>query len=137
MNQTLILYPMLTLVGLAMTILAMVGMRRVVAVQARHVKPQDFALGESAAVPPAVALPNRNFMNLMEVPVLFYVVCLTYYVTQRVDTVALVLAWLFVAARGIHSVVHLTYNKVLHRLVCFATANFLLIVLWVHLLLKL
>src|SRR4051812_40915259 len=91
MNQTLILYPMLTLVGLAMMILGMTGFRRVAAVRARQVKPHDFALGESAAVPPTVALPNRNFMNLMEVPVLFYVVCLTYYVTQRVDTLALVL----------------------------------------------
>lgn len=137
MNQTLILFPMLTLVGLALAILGLVGYRRVVAVRARHVKQHDFALGESAAVPPAVALPNRNFMNLMEVPVLFYVVCLTYYVTQRVDATALVLAWLFVGARAAHSFVHLTYNKVLHRLGFFATANFLLIFLWVHLLLSL
>ena len=36
MNQALILYPMLTLVGLALAILGMVGFRRVTAVQARQ-----------------------------------------------------------------------------------------------------
>ena len=133
MNQVLILYPMLTLVGLTMTVLAMVGFRRV----SSRVHPREFKLGESTAVPPAVALPNRNFMNLLEVPVLFYVVCLTFYVTQKVDTTALLLAWLFVAARVLHSGVHLTYNNVLHRLAFFATGNFLLIFLWVRLLLRL
>jgi hypothetical protein len=134
MNQMLILYPMLTLVGLAMTVLGMTGARRVGAVRARRVSGNDFKLGESAGVPADVALPNRNFMNLMEVPVLFYVVCLTYYVTQRVDVLALTLAWVFVGLRLAHSGVHLTYNNVLHRLGFFATANFVLIFLWVHLL---
>lgn len=133
MNQTLMLYPMLTLVGLTMLVLAMVGLRRLTS----RLHPREFALGESSAVPPAVSLPNRNFMNLMEVPVLFYVVTLTYFVTQRADTTALTLAWLFVAARIAHSFVHLTYNKVLHRLGFFAIANFILGALWVLLLMRL
>lgn len=133
MNQTLMLYPMLTLVGLTMIVLAMVGLRRL----GSRLHPREFALGESAAVPPPVSLPNRNFMNLMEVPVLFYVVTLTYFVTQKADTAALVLAWLFVTARVAHSLVHLTYNHVMHRLGFFALGNFLLIFLWVHLLMRL
>lgn len=128
---------MLTLVGLAMLVLSLVGFRRVSAVQARQLKPNDFALGESAAVPATVSLPNRNFMNLMEVPVLFYVVCLTFYITGKVDTAALVLAWLFVVARAGHSAVHLLYNNVWHRLLFFATGNLLVFALWGHLLLKL
>jgi len=133
MNQTLILFPMLTLVGITMTILAMVGFKRLTS----RLNPREFALGESAAVPPPVSLPNRNFMNLLEVPVLFYVVCLTYYVTARADTVALSVAWAFVAARACHSLVHLTYNNVIHRLGFFALGNFLLLFLWARLLLRL
>ncbi len=133
MNQTLMLYPMLTLVGLTMTVLAMVGYRRL----ASRLQPKEFALGESAAVPPPVSLPNRNFMNLMEVPVLFYVVCITYYVTHHADAVALGLAWAFVAARFCHTLVHLLYNNVLHRLGFFALGNFILIALWVLLLTRL
>ena len=137
MNQTLILFPMLVLVGWTMSILGLVGQRRLAAVQARQLRPGDFALGESGAVPPAVALPNRNFMNLMEVPVLFYVVSLTFYVTQQVTGPALLLAWTFVALRIAHTLVHLSYNKVLHRLGFFAAANFTLIALWIYLLMRL
>ena len=35
--------------------------------------PADFRLGESANVPENIKLVNRNYMNLLELPVLFYV----------------------------------------------------------------
>jgi len=133
MNQTLILFPMLALVGWTLMVLSMVGGRRL----ASRLHPREFALGESPAVPPAVRVPNRNFMNLLEVPVLFYVVSLTLYVTQQVTGIAVLLAWAFVAARVAHSGVHLTYNNVMHRLGFFATGNFILIGLWLYLLVKL
>jgi len=133
MNQTLMLYPMLALVGWTMTVLAMVGGRRLTS----RLHPREFALGESAAVPAVVSLPNRNFMNLLEVPVLFYVVSLTYYVTQQANGTALALAWAFVVLRFVHSAVHLSYNNVMHRLGFFATGNFVLIALWVYLLVRL
>ena len=133
MNQTLILFPMLTLVGWTMIVLGMVGGRRLTS----RLHPKEFRLGESAAVPPQVALPNRNFMNLLEVPVLFYVVSLTFYVTQQATTAALALAWIFVGLRIAHSSVHLSYNNVLHRLGFFATGNFVLIALWIYLLVRL
>lgn len=133
MNQTLMLYPMLVLVGWTMTVLGLVGGRRLTS----KLHPREFALGESAAVPAPVTLPNRNFMNLLEVPVLFYVVSLTFYVTQQATAVAVGLAWAFVALRIAHSGVHLTYNNVMHRLGFFATGNLVLIALWVYLLVRL
>ena len=133
MNQSLILYPMLALVGWTMAMLMLVGQRRF----ASRLHPREFAVGESARVPPAVSLPNRNFMNLLEVPVLFYVVSLTFFVTQQVTAVAVGLAWLFVALRIAHSVVHITYNNVMHRLGVFALANFALLGLFIHLLARL
>lgn len=42
------------------------------AAKARRVRIGDFRVGESPDVPADVALPNRNFMNLLEMPVLFY-----------------------------------------------------------------
>lgn len=133
MNQTLILFPMLALVGWTLSILGLIAYRRI----ASRLHPKEFRLGESAAVPPHVALPNRNFMNLLEVPVLFYVVALAFHVTQQATPVALALAWAFVALRVGHSLVHLTYNNVLHRLGFFAGANFALIALWAYLLVRL
>lgn len=133
MNQTLILFPMLALVGWTMLVLLLIAQRRF----ASRLHPREFAVGESAKVPPGVSLPNRNFMNLLEVPVLFYVVALTFYVTQQVTALAVGLAWAFVALRIGHSLVHLGYNDVMHRLGVFALANFALIGLFVHLLLRL
>ena len=40
------------------------------------VKRGDFKYGESPNVPGWVSIPNRAYMNLLEMPVLFYVICL-------------------------------------------------------------
>lgn len=116
-----------------MAVLLLIAQRRF----ASRLHPREFAVGESAKVPAQVALPNRNFMNLLEVPVLFYVVSLTFYVTQQVTALAVGLAWAFVALRVVHSLVHMSYNNVLHRLGVFALANFALLGLFVHLLIRL
>jgi hypothetical protein len=72
-------------------------------------------------------------MNLLELPVLFYVACLTYFVTGRTDEWALLLAWAYVGLRIAHSAIHLTYNRVRHRLVAFAASNVALVMLWTNL----
>ena len=70
-------------------------------------------------------------MNLLELPMLFYVVCIVLYVTAGASTVTIALAWAFVVLRVVHSAIHLTYNRVLHRLAVFTASNAALIVLWV------
>ena len=121
---------MLALAALTFVILTLVGRTRFKAGFARRVKASDFRYGESANVPPDVSLPNRNLMNLLEMPVLFYVACVSLYATRSVDGFALGLAWLYVALRYVHTGVHLTYNNVYHRLAVFAASNVVLIVLW-------
>ena len=137
MRQELILAPMGALALLTFLVLAVVPLRRFRAAFARQVTAADFCYGESPSVPGEVALANRNYMNLLELPVLFYVVCLLYYVTGRVEMDALLLAWGFVAARALHSAVHLFYNNVYHRLVLFAAGVGLLIALWALLFVRL
>ena len=97
----------------------------------------DFLYGESANVPGEVRLPNRNYMNLLESPNLFYVACIVFYVTDLVDVQAVAMAWVYVALRIAHSVVHLTYNKVMHRMMAFAASVTVLLAMWIHLLLAL
>ena len=53
-------------------------------------------------------------------PVLFYVICLMLYVSARVDDLFLRLAWIYVALRALHTVVHLTYDNQCHRMTLFA-----------------
>ena len=129
-----ILYPMIALVLWTFEVLLLVPRARFRAARQRLVRASDFAAGESERVPEDVRLPNRNYMNLLELPVLFYVACLTLYVTGKVETSTVVLAWAFVALRIAHSVVHLGYNNVIHRMRVFAVGVAVLVALWVRIL---
>jgi hypothetical protein len=129
-----ILFPVVALATLTFAVLLLIPVRRFRAGAAGQVSFDDFRYGESARVPPEVALPNRNLMNLLELPVLFYVACLTYYVTDRVNATALALAWAYVGLRLAHSAIHVTYNRVRHRLIAYAASNVVLISLWTNLL---
>ena len=128
-----IFYPVIALVGLTFAVGVRTYFVRVGAARARRVRIGDFRYGESANVPGEVSLPNRNLMNLLEMPVLFYVACIVAYVTGAADGLALALAWLYVTLRLAHTLVHLTYNNVLHRLAAFAASNVVLLLLWVRL----
>src|SRR5258706_2898074 len=134
LERTGILFPVVALATLTFAVLLLIPVRRFRAGLAGEVRYDDFRYGESARVPPEVALPNRNMMNLLELPVLFYVACLACYVTDRVDGVTLALAWAYVALRAAHSTIHLTYNRVRHRLLAVAASNVVLISLWTSLL---
>jgi len=129
--QETIFLPFLAMGFVTFIVLSLIPQRRFQAVFQKLITPDDFALGESPAVPGHVSLPNRNYMNLLEAPTLFYAVCLALFVTGTVDGVTLALAWTYVAGRTLHSLVHVTYNKVLHRLILFALSNFVLMALWV------
>lgn len=131
MNNPSILYPVFALAALTGMVLLLIPFTRVRALLRREVRTADFRLGESAAVPDAVRIPNRNYMNLLELPVLFYVVCLLFYVAVQPTPAAVWLAWAYVGLRAAHTAVHLTYNHVLHRLGLFAASNVVLVMLWV------
>ena len=132
MDRVQILYPMAGLAALTFMVLLLIPRARWSAAFRGEVKAKDFRYGESANVPGAVSLPNRNFMNLLELPMLFYVVCLGFYVTAKVDAFAVYGAWAFVALRVVHSFVHLTYNNVIHRLGAYAAGVAVLAALWVR-----
>jgi len=113
-------------------VLLLTGVRRVVAVRAKRVPVRAFRLGESSEVPPQVSVFNRNLMNLLEMPLLFYVVSLAFYVTHAVDGLTVWLAWAFLALRLVHSAIHLTFNRVGARFAAFAASNVALLLLWIR-----
>jgi hypothetical protein len=132
MDQALIFQPMGALVALTFVVLIFIPLRRFQAAFGGRVKRDDFKYGESPNVPGEVSIPNRNYMNLLELPLLFYVLCLTMFVSERVTEIQLNLAWAYVALRTAHSLVHMTFNHVLVRLTFFALSNFVLITMWVR-----
>jgi hypothetical protein len=130
MPQDPIFYPMGALALLTFLVLTLIPIRRFRAGFAGRIVPDDFKFGESKNVPSDVSIPNRAYMNLLELPMLFYVLCLMLFVSGRVDALFLNLAWSYVALRAIHSLIHVTYNNVYHRLIIFSLSNVVLIVMW-------
>jgi hypothetical protein len=131
MRSLEILYPMFALAAWTGVVLVLIPAVRVRSALQREIVVDDFKFGESATVPAYVSIPNRNYMNLLELPMLFYVVCLLLYVTAGASPAAPYLAWLYVGLRVLHSVIHLSYNRVTHRLTAFALSNAALVFLWV------
>ncbi|MGD8484182.1 MAG: MAPEG family protein [Thioalkalispiraceae bacterium] len=77
-------------------------------------------------VPARVNQPSENLANLFELPVLFYATCLYLYLTQQVDNLYLVLASCFLVFRIIHSIIHCSYNQVMHRFYAYLLASLML-----------
>jgi hypothetical protein len=130
--QTTIFWPVAALMGWTLLVLLLIPWRRLRAAFAGQLTAEDFRCGESERVPAQVRLPNRVFMNLLEVPLLFYVLALMLFVTHAVDGLFLGLAWAYVALRVLHSLIYLTYNHVMHRLLAFAASNLLVAGIWLR-----
>ena len=108
---------------------------RIKAVKAGRVSIGQFRLN-TGEIPNDMAQAARNYSNLFETPVLFYIAG-TIAIAMDVESLELLIfAWGFVVARLAHSWIHLTYNNVIHRLWAFMAGNFCVLVMWGLLLLK-
>ena len=77
-----------------------------------------------------VERPTRTYMNLLELPVLFYVVCLLMLTTGKFDSVQVSLAWVFVITRYVHALIYIGFNYVPLRFTAFLTGVFTLALIW-------
>ena len=76
---------------------------------------------------------GENFIVLFEVPVLFYTVSILIYITGMVDSFYIGCGWAYVALRAVHSLIHITYNRVTHRFLAFLCSNLILWAMWFRL----
>jgi hypothetical protein len=130
--QSLIFWPVLTLAAWTFLVLLTIPICRFTALAKGLLRDGDYQYEEGTHIPAWVRLPNLLFMNLLEVPVLFYVVALLLFVTRGVDALALGLAWGYVALRLLHGLIYVSYNAVMHRFLAFAISNVVVFVLWVR-----
>lgn len=136
--RELILLPAVALVMLTAIVWLVLFSTRMSEMRERRLRPQTaFATRAQASSTLTAAGPSDNFMNLFELPVLFYVLILTLYVAHLADMPHLVLAWLYVALRALHSFIHVTYNRVVHRFYVFAMSSVVLWIMWGRLALQL
>lgn len=125
-----IFWPVIAQVGLTAIVWSFMYFRRIAEVRTDRINPQSLATSETAAGALRNVSAADNFRNLLETPVLFYAVCVCLAVTDAVTMLQLVLAWTYVGLRAVHSFIHITYNRVLHRFVVYTLSTICLFVMW-------
>ncbi|MGI9223402.1 MAG: MAPEG family protein [Woeseiaceae bacterium] len=124
-----ILLPMLAMMLLTFVVWVYMYVLRIGHIVRQRIHPQKLTTPDKvgALISEPVSYPAYNFRNLLELPVLFYALCLLLYVTGLADAWDMVAAWVFVALRVVHSAIHCTVNVVKYRFYAyFASA----LVLW-------
>ena len=131
MSPLQIYFPCVALVALTAIVWVRLYIDRIGEMRARRIRPQALASSRETARALQQVRASDNFRNLFEVPVLFYVLCISLAVTQSVTPLYLWGAWVYVALRAAHSFIHLTYNRVMHRFVAYALSTILVFSMWV------
>ncbi|MCP5163032.1 MAG: MAPEG family protein [Hahellaceae bacterium] len=131
-----LVYPMFALVVLTSLVASALAIARLISLRTRAVPPDYYRLMTGATPPPYVQKITRNFSNLLEVPLLFYVVCLVA-LTLHLDLALLQpLAWSYVLLRVVHTAIHLSYNHPKHRLMVFFVSCLVVLAMWGEVLLQ-
>lgn len=129
LNAELILLPFLGMMLLTLVVWAYMYTLRLGYIAAHRIPSQELTTPDKAArlIPDEVSYPAHNLRNLLELPVLFYALCLYLYLTAAVDQVLLVSAWTFLLLRTVHSAIHCTVNNVKWRFLAYFASG---LVLW-------
>lgn len=134
MDQKIIFIPFLGMMLLTMVVWFYMYFQRLSFIFGKNLDPQSFATTASKAdqnINSRVISPSDNLSNLFEMPMLFYAVSLLLYVTKQVDGTYMVLAYAYLGFRVLHSIIHCTYNKVVHRFLAYVISS---ILLWIMIL---
>ena len=126
-----LVYPMFAMVLVTATVLGILFRSRVRAVREQKVSTKYFRVYQGETEPEESAQASRHFSNLFEAPVLFYAACLTAMATGQKTLLILVLAWVYVAARVIHTVIHLGSNRLRSRIRAYFGSWLVLLALWI------
>jgi hypothetical protein len=79
------------------------------------------------------AAASNNLKNLFEIPVLFYLAAMIAMLLMIQDDTLVWLAWGFVILRAVHSLIHCSYNRVMHRFAAYLLSCLFLMFMWIRL----
>lgn len=130
-----IIYPIFALVILTITVGFSLGASRLVSVKKRHVNRRYYKLMSGYEAPEYVQKISRNFTNLLELPILFYVLGVLTITLNINSSFINGLAWGVVVLRLVHSCIHIIYNNPKHRFYSFLFSAIILLIMWVELIL--
>jgi len=130
MDVRLMWWPACAMVALTLLVWVRMYRTRIAQMKRERIHPQSVATSALAAAKLTDSQAADNFRNLFELPVLFYLALVVAVQTAHVTALTLSLAWTFVALRILHSAIHCTYNKVIHRFYVYFAGGVALWLLW-------
>ena len=130
MQANAIFLPALAMVVLTFVVWLRMYFSRIGEMKRERIHPQTVATSAQMAARLQDTRAADNFRNLFELPVLFYLALVVAAMIAQATTPVLVLAWLFVALRIVHSAIHCGYNKVMHRFQAYLAGGMVLWLLW-------
>ena len=125
------LWPMVAQVGLVAIVWVSLYRARLTEMKVRRIRPDAVATSRMAATALENVAAADNFRNLFELPVLFFAACLALAVTGLGSPLLVGFAWAYVALRAVHSFIHITYNRVVHRFFAYTASTLCLYVMWI------
>ena len=129
-----LLIPLLAQVALTFIVMLVMYRTRIAEMKSKKIHPQKMKSRSSAnGLLGDSETAADNYSNLFESPVLFYTAILLTLLLMVQDNILVILSWLYVTSRYIHSFIHITYNQVMHRFSVFIFSSFVLLAIWVRL----
>jgi hypothetical protein len=124
----LLLLPAFVQFALTVYVLTRMGQGRVRAVRSGQVKRSE--IDTKTAYSETVQKFANNYQSQFELPALFYVVLVLALATELNDYLLIGLAWAFVGARLVHSLVHTGSNRIATRFKIFVVGLVFLVAMW-------
>ncbi len=122
--------PLFALAALIGCIWLLAVFQRVQEIANRRIHPQTLINAQTSASILKNVAAMDNFNNLMQLPLLFALLCLLLAQQQVQSSVLLAGAWLYVALRVSHSVIQVNYKRVMHRFAVWLASSVLLWAMW-------
>lgn len=127
-----ILWPTFALVALIFIVWFVLFVQRFGHMRRNPPRAEDIATGEAAMryfTP--VEMSANNLRNLFEMPVLYLALVPLLLITHHANHLQVLLAWIFVALRGLHSFIHIGPKKVMPRFMVYLASCIVLSAMWI------
>jgi len=127
-----ILWPTFALVALIFIVWFVLFVKRFGHMRRNPPRAEDIATGEAAMryfTP--VEMSANNLRNLFEMPVLYLALVPLLLITHHANHLQVLLAWIFVALRALHSFIHIGPKKVMPRFMVYLASCIVLSAMWI------
>ena len=127
-----IIWPVFAMVALTFAVWFTLFVQRFAHMRANPPGAADFVSNEAAdRYFRPVEMPASNLANLFEMPVLFFALVPLLVFAGQASAAQVVLAWVFVASRAVHSFIHIGPKQVRPRFMVYLASCAVLLAMWI------